>query len=305
MAEQNIRAILLNACGTLGTAHLGFLWSLQTRTKLEHLEIISGTSIGSIVGMLYCLGMDVKEIYNAYKDKDFLDFMVISNPQTGLSDTDGVIAHLCEIMESLGHNPLITFGALRKTSTIKTLIVNATKIVRGGRMEPAHFSADTHPDMSVIDAIRLSICIPFVFNVQEYENEYYCDGVFMCELPFEYIARRYKISIDEMLAHSVEHFEYQNLLTNEPGNPRDGPPSIIDLTKALILYCIENLKTQRINHLYQRRAVITTPTKTGLMVPSLSLYTSKALIHRAWLCGIQATNIFLDAERKAALSLSL
>jgi predicted acylesterase/phospholipase RssA len=46
-----------------------------------------------------------------------------------------------------------------------------------------YFSVDTHPDMKVIDAVCMSIAIPFVFSSREYMNRTYVDGGIVESLP--------------------------------------------------------------------------------------------------------------------------
>jgi predicted acylesterase/phospholipase RssA len=49
--------------------------------------------------------------------------------------------------------------------------------------ETVYFSKDSHPDMKVIDAVCMSMAVPFIFACGSYENRTYVDGGVKEEFP--------------------------------------------------------------------------------------------------------------------------
>ena len=49
--------------------------------------------------------------------------------------------------------------------------------------ETVYFSKDTHPDMKVIDAVCMSMAVPFIFACGKYNGETYVDGGMKEEYP--------------------------------------------------------------------------------------------------------------------------
>ena len=135
--------------------------------RIKDVEEISGASAGSILGLFLGLGMTPKDICEFALDMDLKD-LVSYNIRTFL-DKYGLIGH-SQIRERLisicEGNP--TFSELPKKVYVSAFNVNL------GRTE--YFSRDTHPDMPVIDAVCMSISVPFLFSSFKYNNYLYIDG---------------------------------------------------------------------------------------------------------------------------------
>ena len=88
----------------------------------------------------------------------------------GLVDLKPVRQQLVNLLES---DP--TFSEIDKTLYISAFCVNTSRT--------EYFSKHTHPDMKVIDAICMSIAVPFIFSSYRYENMVYVDGGTLETLP--------------------------------------------------------------------------------------------------------------------------
>ena len=88
----------------------------------------------------------------------------------GLVDLKPIREKFVELFESD-----LTFLDIEKKIYISAFCVNTSKTV--------YFSKDTHPDMKVIDALCMSIAIPFIFSSYRYDGMVYVDGGTLETLP--------------------------------------------------------------------------------------------------------------------------
>ena len=59
----------LSGGGAKGLAHIGVIKALEENDI--PIDYVSGTSIGSIVGMLYCIGYSPEEMIEVFKSQEF------------------------------------------------------------------------------------------------------------------------------------------------------------------------------------------------------------------------------------------
>ena len=97
-----------------------------------------------------------------------------------------------------------------------------------------YFSKHTHPDMKVIDAVCMSIAIPFIFASSEYCGNTYIDGGTMEEYPMNpFIDKKpYEITCVKLKMNDI----YQETLDN----PKD-------FLEALIRSTLKNRVTYKEN----------------------------------------------------------
>ncbi|RYE14741.1 MAG: patatin-like phospholipase family protein [Sphingobacteriaceae bacterium] len=208
MIDEDLKqyeVILLSGCACIGASHLGFLLALQNAKKLRFLRILCGTSIGSIIGLLFLLKLDIKQIFDSFAHHRMIDLLNlqsadIAKRDVGLANTDFVIAHMIDVLLGFGKNPDITFEQLYDSNPI-TFVVTASKR-HSQSYVGEYFSRDTNPQMKVLDAINASICIPLLFKSVQFEGADYIDGALVDNLPFRYVYERYKIPFELMLGHS-------------------------------------------------------------------------------------------------------
>jgi len=155
----------------LGPASMGIFSMLgalmQHEEDLKNIKHISGSSAGAIIGAGIAMGLTPHEILHRCLDTDLVKFTKYRIhalfKRYGLIDMDYVKEGLLELF---GSNP--TFGELPKKLYVSSYCLNR------GRTE--YFSVDTHPDMSVIDAVCMSISIPFLASATTFQDMIYMDG---------------------------------------------------------------------------------------------------------------------------------
>ena len=173
-ASQDFSSVLLDmkpSCLVLGPGGMGFFAMLGAYSKLEDqlsdVTHICGSSAGALLGMFISLGKTATEILDIsmgvdipslsrYNIKSFMS-------NYGLIDHSQIREALLSICEG---EP--TFSDLGKTLYIAAFNVNL------GRTE--YFSRHTHPSMSVIDAVCMSISVPFIFSSFKFNGYNYIDG---------------------------------------------------------------------------------------------------------------------------------
>jgi NTE family protein len=102
----------------------------------------------------------------------------------GLNSGDKLITILHKLLNSKKISSKITFLELYE-KTKKTFIVTSVNI---NEQKLEYFSYTSHPNMEVIQAIRMSISIPFVFTPVLYNNCLYVDGGCIDNFPISYFS---------------------------------------------------------------------------------------------------------------------
>ena len=155
----------------IGPASMGlftFLGRLKRfETELKNIKEISGASAGALLGTFLALEIPLDDAFDKlmmidieglskYKLRSFLK-------NFGFIDCENVRDALIDMYDC---NP--TFSELKKK------LYKAPYNLNRGKKE--YFSVDTHPHMNVVDAICMSISIPFVASTKPYNGMIYIDG---------------------------------------------------------------------------------------------------------------------------------
>ena len=162
----------------LGPASMGIfslIGALKAReTALADVREISGSSAGAILALFLALGMSVDEILDLSLSLDIPTFVKIRLGsffnKFGFVDMGPIRKKLIDIC---GSDP--TFSDLDMKIYVSAFCLNTSETV--------YFSKDSHPDMKVIDAVCMSMAVPFIFACGSYENRTYVDGGVKEEFP--------------------------------------------------------------------------------------------------------------------------
>jgi hypothetical protein len=207
--------LLLSAGGSLGLSFIGAIEALVDSNKLDlnKVNTIAGISVGSIVGLFLILFRDIKYIKELVINlnlpkmdncKDgfyFLEFF-------GFENGEKIMFLLKSVIETK-YDPNITFKELFKETKI-FYIIQATNL---NKYCLTTFSHVETPDLSVIDAIRMSISIPFYFTPIKYLDDYYVDGGVLTYSPH----------IDNLVEENTILFQVKVIVA-----PENSYPSFID-----------------------------------------------------------------------------
>lgn len=181
-AQKYKIGIVLSGGGALGFAHIGVLQALEDHGIRP--QIISGTSMGALIGAMYANGMSPQDIFEMVKverlDKisSFLD-VSLRNPRTrlGVSSQDDLYDIL---IKYLPHN---SFDMLQKPYYLCTsnLTIGQVEII--------------HEGDRLVKYLQGSSCIPGFFAPTVIDSMYYVDGGVYNNLPAQPIRKQCKVLI--------------------------------------------------------------------------------------------------------------
>ncbi|MDR1678487.1 MAG: patatin-like phospholipase family protein [Prevotellaceae bacterium] len=151
--------ICLGGGGALGFAHIGVLQALEEQGIVP--QIIAGTSMGAIVGVLYAQGISPKQMMQRIHDKKLYKITSILNPsfaRSGLSSMR-TLRHFLE--EEVPEN---SFEALKKPFSVCVSHLN------NGKWEIFNSGNKLH------ELVVASSSIPFAFEAVHIDGGVYVDG---------------------------------------------------------------------------------------------------------------------------------
>lgn len=181
--------ILVISGGALkGLSALGALKYLIESEIIIYPDIFCGTSVGSIICFLICIGYGPTDIYNILEQIDFTSLInyidpehIIFDPCLGISTLEPMIHIICSFMKKKNIPKNITFKELFEKTQSK-LIITGTCI---NDSTITYFSIDTYPNMEIIKAIQISISIPFMFKPFKFDNKLWIDGGCINNFPID------------------------------------------------------------------------------------------------------------------------
>ena len=172
-----------------GVAMLGALQHLQDSNSLCFIERVIGTSIGAIIGYLWCIGYSPIELMVFLCQKQHQEIL------KELSLTRWDMVHCVEghrgaISYMLIHDLLEKFS-LDKISTLLTMqqlkdkfqkeLVVCTYNRTQHRTEFLDYKK--YPDLPCLTALRMSSALPFIFDPCYFNDNLYVDGGFVENIP--------------------------------------------------------------------------------------------------------------------------
>lgn len=195
--------LALEGAGIRGLAYCGALEVLSESGQLNEVERVAGTSAGAIVGALLAVGYSADEIGTIVANTDFEDFndgdfFFIGGTDRvirtyGWYPGDVFVGWLESHVARKTGDADITFRQLhdrRDSDGFFELFITATNLTR---QRAEVFSHETRPDMRIVDAVRVSMSVPFWFTavhldeagrvVEPGEGDVYVDGGILMNYP--------------------------------------------------------------------------------------------------------------------------
>jgi predicted acylesterase/phospholipase RssA len=178
--------LVLSGGGMKGLYLLGTLQYLSEQKGFDHIQSFFGTSVGALISGLLIIGYAPIEIlvlicvHNAQHligqfQKNIIEKKSLFNPESFLS----ILSDL--IIKKVGKIP--TLSELAETYKKNLYIVT---IDRQHMEEPLYVSQHSHPNLSLLHAIHMSMSIPFIFGYAVYDGKKYFDGGVLDNFPILY-----------------------------------------------------------------------------------------------------------------------
>lgn len=215
-----------------GFCHIGFLERLHKENFLEKVDTIVSTSIGSVIAALFAIGYTPTEIFSNLVDvnhtilkyEDLLQFFYKFGAESG----EYFMAYLMDLFLKKNVAPTITFAQLEKEKGIR-LVITGSNLNRQeavyytswslekdscfkcescltqnrDQVENFVYKCSRYRDMSVLEAVRISISIPFLFTAVQKDDCLMVDGGVTDNFPIEYayqdLLNRHRIQNEDLL----------------------------------------------------------------------------------------------------------
>ncbi|MEL6974424.1 MAG: patatin-like phospholipase family protein [Bacteroidota bacterium] len=164
--QENSVGLVLSGGGIRGMAHIGLIQAMQ-----EHgieADVVSGTSIGALVGALYANGNTVEEMLAFFQETPLFQYNFFAINKPGFIDTERYYPIFKKYL------PKDSFEALGKK-----LYVVATDLLKGE--ERVFHEGD------LIKPLLASAALTPVFSPVDIEGTLFADGGVMNNFPKEYL----------------------------------------------------------------------------------------------------------------------
>ena len=190
-------ALVLGGGGARGLAHIGVLKVLNE--ERIPIDILTGTSVGALVGALYCAGVPITQIETMGTSVGWNDLVDVSVPSfIKLFLNSDLLSN--ERIESYLEK---TIGNKRFDELKVPFACVAVDIMTGERI--------IMRDGNVALAARASATIPGIFNPVEYRHRYLVDGGIFDNIPVDVA---HIMGADYVVAVAVSGDFAQNTLSN-------------------------------------------------------------------------------------------
>ena len=176
---------------------LGCIKYLEEKDMLSSIKNFVGTSAGAMICFFLVLGYKSTDI-NTFLANHLSDPVIASlDPSQvlnilndyGISDGSNFIELMKRILFSRTRLHDITFIELAKM-TGKNLVVCVSNLTDE---KEEFFCIDSKPNMSVIQALRISCSIPIIFNPVTLDDKIYLDGALYNNFPMNYFKNNNKL----------------------------------------------------------------------------------------------------------------
>lgn len=191
---MSFTSIVISGGASKAVSVIGCIKWLEEQDLVSKIVHHIGTSAGAILCFYMVLGYSSQEIADSLKEMfskpeitELFNMTDILNIATTLGASNGsnLIKLFQQILQRKTRQIDMTFMDLAKRFG-KNLVVCVSNITE---QREEFFSVDNVPDMSVIDALRITCGIPLLFTPVAWKNSYYIDGGLYCNFPMSYFEK--------------------------------------------------------------------------------------------------------------------
>ncbi|RTE54889.1 phospholipase [Arenibacter aquaticus] len=216
--------LVLSGGGVKGMAHIGLIRALNEFGINAHM--VSGTSVGALIGALYANGNSVEEMLQFFKETPLFRYHFMTLLKPGLLDTERYFDLFVKYF------PENSFEALQRK-----LYVVATDLQKGDEK--------TFYEGELIKPLLASAALPPVFSPVDIEGSLYADGGIMNNFPYEHVAKENNFVIGSNVSAVKEI-------------PKEGIKSSLQLanrTTSLMIYAINRKKVHQCDLVFEPQAL--------------------------------------------------
>lgn len=217
--------LILCSGGVRGFAHLGVLYYLEKIGILGDFVELCGVSVGAMILGLYLIGYSPYELFDFILDYDvskLQKYNIENIDKYGFDSGEEMEKILNQLVIKKGKSPDITLLELYQ-KTNKKFVVYASCVNTASMVELSHI---THPNLTLIKALRMSSCIPILFCPIFYDDKYYIDGACIDNFPI----KKYDDRLNRVLG----------ILFSETRREDNSIKNLEDYVKKLFAFIIDN-----------------------------------------------------------------
>jgi len=287
---MSIKHLVLSGGAYKGLYIIGAMKELlkEKYVNIDEIENIYGTSVGALIGVVICLKLDYDMLIEYAVNFPFTKYFTFSVDsllefisKKGIIKMDFINGIYENLLKHCGLNKNITFQELYEYSKIK-LNVYVTNL---NKFSYECYNYETHADMKVLDAIYRSCSLPFIFQPECCENEWFVDGGLINPYPIQQALESHKV--EEILGFKIK----DDQLTSCPENG-----SIFHFGYYVIMKLIR--QNERLNNNYDKNVKELIIPATSMNVEDAKLLiNSKSERQRVFDLGKKYAKLFLTYNR--------
>ncbi len=187
--------LTLGGGAVYGFAHIGVIKELEKEGIRP--DIITGTSVGSLIGGLYASGVSIEEIEDIARKFNWFEIARFTMPKQGLVSID----RLVNFVEKHSKCENIRDTKIKFAAVAVDLLKGEEEVFDDGPMGPA---------------IRASCSIPGIFTPAVYNNSVYIDGGILNNVPAD-IAKKmgadYIIGVDITARAKMDIMKHRDIFS--------------------------------------------------------------------------------------------
>ena len=195
---------------------LGILRYIYFNKMENHIKNAAGTSMGSFFCLAFALKIPVDELEAMIiKLIHIPEIVSVSSDQflnlftnLGFNDSKLYLSGIREYLKKKYDIDDISFIELSKLTGVN-VYVSATKINNGSNFI---FNVNDTPNVSVLDAVAASMCIPMVSQPVKIDEYYYIDGCLTNNLPYEIFNNINQDDILNVAVYIKEDYQVTNII---------------------------------------------------------------------------------------------
>lgn len=179
-------SLIVSGGALKGSISLGVL--SKHEKDIENVHTYVGCSVGAVICALLCMGATIPEIHHigmTTKCEIPSGMKLIGVIPTFFSKLGFI--HNSTYLDRVREFTMDRFGGIPTLKQLydltgKTLFICATALIARKRVM---FSYRSHPDLTVIDALEMSIRMPLIFTPIFFDEDLYIDGGMKCHFPID------------------------------------------------------------------------------------------------------------------------
>ena len=243
LKEKKIKHLVLSGGGPAGFLTYGALRQLAIRDfwRLENIKSIYGCSVGAFFGVIVSLGYDWDWLDDYFIKRPWEKLLHISAltffEKKGLLDETFIAESIATLLSAKDLKETITLKEFYAYNHIDLHIY--TTNINTPLITKVDLSHTTHPDLTVIQALSMSMCYPFLFKpVCLNDDECYIDGGLINNYPLNDCLTQQECAANEILAFKNVWLETPNKITTAS--------SVLDFLLVLMQKMHSFINTERL-----------------------------------------------------------